>query len=131
MTFLLKLTHSKFRGILPIPMIAQMSMMVYMALFGRPAVQTIAPDWVMHIAAYYILFVLSWIGCHGISPRSRLDDHRLSALVIAICFAFIDEGLQFLVSVRHGELLDVIADAFGALLAFLFITIITHNNPDA
>ncbi len=124
MTFLTKISHSRYRLILIIPALTQMLALLYMALWGRPtATHSLGPDWLLHTLTYCILAILSWIGALGLNPQSDLKNHRVQGAAIAIGYGVIDECIQFFVPVRTFDLMDILADAIGALIGVLLISL--------
>lgn len=124
MTYLVKISQSRYRSILIIPAITQMLTLLHMAFWGRPAAtHSLGPDWLLHTLTYCILAILSWIALHGINPQPDLGSHRFIGAVTAIVFGIIDESIQFTVPVRTFDPMDIVADAAGAVLGILLVSV--------
>jgi VanZ family protein len=130
MNLLLTISHSRFRLILITPVLTQMITLLYMAFRGRPAMNQLGPDWILHVCAYCILSVLAWIAIHGIFPTSDPSAHRWAGAILSILFAFIDEGIQHTVTVRTFELSDIAADTAGALAGLLLVSLYLKYNAN-
>ncbi len=116
------LAQTRFRWMLPLPMAAQMSVMLFMASRGRPAMVHLAPDAVLHFAAYALLTVLSWIAWHGMTPTCRFMAE--AGTLTAIAYGIVDEGIQYVSPARAGELSDLAADVAGAVAGLILIRLV-------
>jgi VanZ family protein len=102
--------------------IYRLPVLLYMALIfyassGPVTSATIRafPDFVLHGAAYALLYFLAFWAVHeGTAPRSGKGGFWLPAL-ITVLYAASDEFHQSFVPSRDASLIDLLADAGGAL----------------
>ncbi len=74
------------------------------------------PDWVLHGGAYLFLYLLVFWAIHeGARPVPGRGGYALP-LLLTVLYGISDEWHQSFVPARDASLLDVIADAAGALL---------------
>jgi len=125
----MKSTHFKskwyFRVMAPVPMISQMTAMLFMAANGRPSLEKFAPDWVLHIVAYTALALFSWLTWQGLIPDLPNRKSLLFATTTAILFSVLDEGVQIFSPFRTAQLSDLMADFAGVLFSLICVYLIT------
>lgn len=77
-------------------------------------------DKINHAAAYLVLALLIWMGL-----RQGLGLHATTSVLFAVglasAYGAIDEIHQSFVPMRHAEILDWVADAFGAAVGGTFL----------
>ncbi len=118
---LIRLSNSRFRWFLILPMTTQMTLMMWLAVEGRPDTGIKAPDWLLHFIAYALLMVFAWIACHAAIPRHRRGKHLIIATSLAILFGLIDEAVQSTSPVRCCDPVDFFADTAGALFGLMIL----------
>ena len=90
------------------------------SLRGVPSLGTSFDDKIGHFGAYFIFTLLIFNYCNSLKVKSAL----FYAFIIASSYGFIMELLQKLLTTgREFDLYDALANAFGAVLAVLFVTI--------
>lgn len=90
------------------------------SLKGVPSLGTSFDDKIGHFGAYFIFTLLIFNYCNSLKIKRAL----FYAFVIAAAYGFLMELLQkFLTSGREYDLFDALANAFGAVLAVLFVAI--------
>ena len=89
-----------------------------MSIGGIPSLGTSFDDKIGHFAAYFIFTLLIFNYFNSNNFRSAL----LYGFIIASAYGFLMELLQKLLTTgREFDLYDALANAFGAVLAVLFI----------
>ena len=90
------------------------------SLRGIPSLGTSFDDKIGHFGAYFIFTLLIFNYCNALKVRSAL----FCAFIIASSYGFLMELLQKLLTTgREYDLYDALANAFGAVLAVLFVII--------
>ena len=90
------------------------------SLRGIPSLGTSFDDKIGHFGAYFIFTLLIFNYCNALKIRRAL----LCAFVIASFYGFLMEFLQKLLTTgREFDLYDALANAFGAVIAVLFIIV--------
>ena len=75
---------------------------------------------VVHASVYFVLTFFMMIVLNIMFEHKRYFISIGIALALAICFASMDEYHQTFVPGRTGQIMDVIIDSIGAILAILF-----------
>jgi len=129
MSCLKTLAESRVRWMLPVPMIAQMTAMLIMASHGRPQMTAPVPDGLLHVLAYTVLGLTSWLAWHAFNPRGSADRLRRAGPLTAAVFGVLDEGIQLASPDRAAQLSDIGADIAGSALSLLLIYLIARVFP--
>ncbi|WP_051209851.1 VanZ family protein [Gelidibacter mesophilus] len=91
-----------------------------MSLRGIPSLGTSFDDKIGHFGAYSIFTLLIFNYCISLKVKSPL----VYAFAIATIYGFLMELLQKLLTTgREFDLYDALANAFGAVIAVVFITV--------
>lgn len=106
--------------LIPIPMVAQMMLMLFMAAAGRPASPGETPDWILHILAYAVLTLFVWLTLNAFFARWRRYLNASVAIITAV-FAGIDETIQYFSPSRASQLSDLLMDLVGISLTMIII----------
>ena len=114
---------NQLRRLLPLPMLCQMSAMLFMASNGRPNIAHIAPDWILHIMAYSILGLLAWIAWLGILPAATKNIGITLSIATTTLFSLLDEGLQILTPTKTAQISDLAADFIDVIISLFLITL--------
>lgn len=79
------------------------------------------PDYILHGAAYALLYVLVFRAVHeGLTVRLRWDGHWLPFL-ITVFYGASDEYHQSFVSGRDASVVDLLSDAVGAVVGIWLV----------
>ena len=90
------------------------------SLRGIPSLGTSFDDKIGHFGAYFIFTLLIYNYCNSLKIKSKL----FYAFIIAASYGFLMELLQKLLTTgRQYDLYDALANAFGAVIAIVVITI--------
>ncbi len=90
------------------------------SLNGVPSLGTSFDDKIGHFGAYFIFTLLIFNYCNSMKIKKAL----LYAFIIAASYGFLMELLQkLLTESREYDLYDALANAFGAVLAVVFVTV--------
>jgi VanZ family protein len=102
------------------PVVAYMAAIYYVsAQSAPPMVGPVVSDKVAHAIAYFGFGVLTFRAIAG-GLMARVTPPRAAAtMILSIVYAATDEVHQLFVPGRHGDVVDVVADATGAALALL------------
>ena len=88
------------------------------SLNGIPSLGTTFDDKIGHFGAYFIFTLLIFNYCNSLKIKRSL----LCAFLIASAYGFLMELLQKLLTTgREYDLKDALANAFGAVIAVLFV----------
>jgi len=96
-----------------------MAAIFWASAHSNPPVPWGLSDKLLHALAYLGLGVLTFRAVAGRMWARVTWRHALAALAITIGYAATDELHQMAVPGRSADLLDLIADAFGAVLALI------------
>jgi VanZ family protein len=78
-----------------------------------------------HIAAYYILTILTFFSLH----KSNIKSPLIAALALSVTYGITDEIHQAFVPTRQPDFADLIRDTIGALMAVLTIYLFKKKSP--
>ncbi len=100
-----------------VPALAYMALIFYVSSGPvSPGLTGGFPDWVLHGAAYLLLYLLVFWAVHeGMRPLPGRGGYVLP-LILTVLYGLSDEFHQSFVPARDASVLDLIADAGGALL---------------
>jgi VanZ family protein len=79
-----------------------------------------------HIGVFAVLAVLIWWAL-GLCPLS-LDRRAVLSVVLAILYGVTDEWHQSFVPGRMPDMMDIVADTFGATVAMILMTWLARRN---
>ena len=99
------------------PVLAYIALIYYVSSGPvNPEITGGLPDWVLHGAAYLILYLLVFWAVHeGTRPLPGRGGYALP-LLLTVLYGLSDEFHQSFVPARDASVRDLIADAAGALL---------------
>ncbi|MCP4406098.1 MAG: VanZ family protein [bacterium] len=105
-----------------LPSIMYMSAIFFLSAQSNPQIGGDTPDYVLH-ALEYLLLALLLIRLLLSRPHDRHDFAHwqracLAGMLLAVAYGVSDEFHQYFTPGRHCSLQDVLADSFGALLAY-------------
>jgi VanZ family protein len=105
-----------------LPVLLYMGLIFYASSgpISSPTVQAV-PDYVLHIGAYAVLYVLAFRGAHeGLRFRAHRGGYWLPA-IITVLYGATDEFHQSFVPGRDASWLDLLSDSAGALAGAVLV----------
>lgn len=99
------------------PVVAYMALIFYQSSLSNPSLPSSLSDKVVHLAAYGVLAGLVVRALLGGFPRPVTWRAAVLAVLITVLYGASDEWHQSFVPRRAADVMDLVADGAGALLA--------------
>ncbi len=111
-----------------LPMIAQMAAIFFFGLRPMPEEVVRHPDWLLHGICYAVLTGFAWIAVTARYPGIARRKALALAFMISTVYGVFDEWHQRFLPHRDASMMDIAADAIGALIAVALLFLILNSG---